>query len=426
MRRPRRERGREPRSGVIEALDGGLSRRWAGDGKRHICRARGRVGGWDTSARWFAYAAVPWTTDGITERPAAESLRRVSVLRRQGDNPASSATSGKTRTAGAPMSSSTTRHQHWWRPWIVMKNSSKCHVSPGLTMPRRCYARRSMCQDYGEYQKLESARLMSILLERLKPTARRGSKPRCHWLTHGPHDAVAARLADLVAPFASVASSDDWMPEGFEHTAEAQLGYADQFLTADRRAALAQWWLAVPRRANTPNWDLVSTCQVAGQKQGLLLVEAKAHAGELSAAGKTLTKRPSVNSAQNDQRIRAAIAEANTRLGGQAQGWHLTTDTHYQMSNRFAWAWKLADLGVPVVLVYLGFLNADEMGYGAFHSGDDWDRCLRDHAQGVVPAAAWNRRLEVRAGSGALVPLVPLIQTAHISLTCLEARPHDD
>ena len=179
---------------------------------------------------------------------------------------------------------------------------------------------RSMCQDYGEYQKLESACPMSILLERLKPTARRGSKPRCHCLTHGPHDAVAARLADLVAPFASVASSDDWRPEGFAHTAEAQLGYADQFLTADRRAALTQWWLAVPRRANTPNWDLVSTCQVAGQKQGLLLVEAKAHAGELSAAGKTLTKRPSANSAQNDQRIRAAIAEANTRLGGPAQG----------------------------------------------------------------------------------------------------------
>ena len=125
-----------------------------------------------------------------------------------------------------------------------------------------------MCQDYGEYQELEPGPPMSILLERLKPRARRGSKPRCHWLTHGSHDAVAARLADLVAPFASVASSDYWMPEGFEHTAEAQLGYADRFLTADRRAALTRWWLAVPRRANTPNWDLVSTCQVAGQKKG--------------------------------------------------------------------------------------------------------------------------------------------------------------
>ena len=426
MRRPRRERGREPRSGVIEALDGGLSRRWAGDGKRHICRARGRVGGWDTSARWFAYGAVPWTTDGITERPAAESLRRVSGLRRQGRQPGLFSNVRKDPDdrradvgvyhAAQALVATLDRDEEFVE---VPRVSGADHAATLLRST-------SMSQDYGEYQKLESARLMSILLERLKPTARRGSKPRCHWLTHGPHDAVAARLADLVAPFASVASSDYWMPEGFEHTAEAQLGYADQFLTADRRAALAQWWLAVPRRANTPNWDLVSTCQVAGQKQGLLLVEAKAHAGELSAAGKTLTKRPSVNSAQNDQRIRAAIAEANTRLGGQAQGWHLTTDTHYQMSNRFAWAWKLADLGVPVVLVYLGFLNADEMGYGAFHSGDDWDRCLRDRAQGVVPAAAWNRRLEVRAGSGALVPLVPLIQTAHISLTCLEARPHDD
>ena len=59
-------------------------------------------------------------------------------------------------------------------------------------------------------------------------------------------------------------------------------------------------------------------------------------------------------------------------------------------------------------------------------AGDDWGRCLRDHAQGVVPAAAWNRRLEVRSGSGAIVPLFPLIQTAQISLTCLEAMPDDD
>ena len=31
------------------------------------------------------------------------------------------------------------------------------------------------------------------------------------------------------------------------------------------------------------------------------------------------------------------------------------------MSNRFAWAWKLASSSVPVVLIYLGFLRADEM-----------------------------------------------------------------
>ena len=34
---------------------------------------------------------------------------------------------------------------------------------------------------------------------------------------------------------------------------------------------------------------------------------------------------------------------------------------HYSLCNRVAWAWKLAQLGVPVVWVYLGFLNATEM-----------------------------------------------------------------
>ncbi len=206
--------------------------RWAGDGKRHICRARGRVGGWDTSARWFAYGAVPWTTDGITERPAAESLRRVSGLRRQGRQPGlfsnvrkdpddRRADVGVYHTAQA-LVATLDRDEAFVE---VLRVSGADHAATLLRST-------SMCQDYGEYQKLESARRMSILLERLKPTARRGSKPRCHWLTHGPHDAVAARLADLVAPFASVASRDDWMPEGFAHTAEAQLGYADQFLTA--------------------------------------------------------------------------------------------------------------------------------------------------------------------------------------------------
>jgi hypothetical protein len=33
--------------------------------------------------------------------------------------------------------------------------------------------------------------------------------------------------------------------------------------------------------ANTPNWDLVSGCQI-GNRQGLILVEAKAHEGELA------------------------------------------------------------------------------------------------------------------------------------------------
>jgi crotonobetainyl-CoA:carnitine CoA-transferase CaiB-like acyl-CoA transferase len=32
-------------------------------------------------------------------------------------------------------------------------------------------------------------------------------------------------------------------------------------------------------------------------------------------------------------------------------GWSLSVDSHYQICNRFAWAWKIASLGVPVVLI---------------------------------------------------------------------------
>ena len=111
-------------------------------------------------------------------------------------------------------------------------------------------------------------------------------------------------------------------------------------------------------RANTPNWDIVSTCQVDG-RQGLVVVEAKAHRGELHRDGKD------PGNSENDKCISAAVAAANDALGGAAAGWSLCTDTHYQLCNRFAWAWKVASLGVPVVLVYLGFLDADEMGDGA-------------------------------------------------------------
>jgi hypothetical protein len=82
------------------------------------------------------------------------------------------------------------------------------------------------------------------------------------------------------------------------------------------------------------------------------LLEAKAHAGELSpndcccAANK-----------DNRKRINQVIEEASKNFGNR---WSLTAAERYQLSNRFAWASKIAALGKPVILVYLGFLNAYE------------------------------------------------------------------
>lgn len=83
------------------------------------------------------------------------------------------------------------------------------------------------------------------------------------------------------------------------------------------------------------------------------------------------------------------------------------------MSNRFAWAWKLTDLGVPVVLVYLGFLNAAEMDdHGKpFADADNWRRTVVEHSRGLFPSTAWEQRWQ--CGSA---PLIPLIRSREVAL----------
>ena len=122
---------------------------------------------------------------------------------------------------------------------------------------------------------------MDSFLEKLQPDERTGSKPRCHWLTHGAPGQVANRLNALAEPWGSVSADDHWMPEGFRRIQEAQLDKAARLLPKQDRGKLRDWWLAVSRpHARTPNWDIASTCTV-DRRKGLLLVEAKAHTQEL-------------------------------------------------------------------------------------------------------------------------------------------------
>src|SRR5438128_2131454 len=135
---------------------------------------------------------------------------------------------------------------------------------------------------------------MRQMLNRLAQKERRGSKPRCHWLTHGTPDQVAARLSALIAPWAMVSPTDQWMPEGFEVRKEAQLHQALRLLDPDTCRRLAKWWLPAEwQDARTPNFDIASTCTIEGAR-GLLLVEAKAHDEELKkeAVGRKLLKDP--------------------------------------------------------------------------------------------------------------------------------------
>ena len=203
---------------------------------------------------------------------------------------------------------------------------------------------------------------MSSLLGRLGPRQRKGSKPRCHWITHGPANEVAARLTKLAAPWATVTTDDRWMPDGFVQTDEAELHKAGRLIPDDDvRSRLGDWWFAVRRgQQKAPSFDIASTCTVAG-RYGLLLVEAKAHDRELrkEEVGKPLRPPITPNGCRNHARIGACMAEASLALAGETGvPWGLSRDWNYQMSNRFAWSWKLAELGFPVVLVYLGLLHA--------------------------------------------------------------------
>lgn len=259
---------------------------------------------------------------------------------------------------------------------------------------------------------------MNELLMKLGDKQRKGSKPRCHWMTHGSKAQVAARLTRLIAPHGTVCEDDAWMPEGFENTEEAQLHKATRLLDKSLCGKLEDWWLAVARGASmTPNWDIASTCTIYGSK-GLMLVEAKAHNEELNKeqAGKNWDEgKASEDSKKNHERIGEAIQSANEGLQkATSLGWNITRDSNYQMSNRFAWSWKLMHLGIPVILVYLGFLKAEEMRQGKkqlpFATHEDWEALVRSHSRRLLPQQIWESRGEVFGQA-----FVPLIRSVSIA-----------
>lgn len=255
---------------------------------------------------------------------------------------------------------------------------------------------------------------MSNLLNLLKLKERRGSKPRCHFLTHGTAEEVAGRLTALITPFGHVSASDRWMPQGFVQRQEAQLHKAPRLLNPDIRARLAAWWLpAGSEDLRTPNFDIASTCTIGGVP-GLLLVEAKAHCEELNkeAVGRKLPASSSDGRKASHKTIFAAIDGARAGLeDATSLPWHISRDRCYQMSNRFAWSWKLTELGVPVILVYLGFLRAEDMckpGEVPFAGDAEWDALVRSHSEPLFPAEVWNRRWTPYGQ--AFIPLIRAIE----------------
>jgi hypothetical protein len=259
----------------------------------------------------------------------------------------------------------------------------------------------------------------NLLKEKLGSRAQRGSKPRCHRITQGANEEVAKRLTSLISPWGEVSENDNWMPKGFMNLSEAQLDKSSLINDLDIKDKLKHWWLSVSHaRASTPNLDIASTCKIGGQ-QGLLLVEAKAHKAELvnEGKGKDLFKSASENSIQNHKRIEMSILEASNALSRATNlTWNISARSHYQMANRFTWAWKLAHLGFPVILVYLGFLNATDMNSGGKDRPENllpthkvWEDLVIEHSKDLFPSRVWDSCWKVDGQS-----FVPLIRSVSI------------
>jgi hypothetical protein len=261
---------------------------------------------------------------------------------------------------------------------------------------------------------------MTTRFPQLRKNQQRGSKPRCHLLTSGPREEVARRLTSLIEPWGEVkADKSCWMPNGFDNCEEAQLHQAEGIISdPETRKTLLNWWLAVPNatRTTTPNWDIASTCVIHGMP-GIFLIEAKAHDAELrnEERGKPLrgedSKEVSLDSRRNHLRIGCSIQEAAIALSDQTKlVWALSRDCCYQMSNRFAWGWKLTELGMPVILTYLGFLDCEEMGGGADQrpivNQSDWQQLVESHSQPLFPQEVWNKEWQVHGQS-----FIPLVRT---------------
>jgi hypothetical protein len=207
----------------------------------------------------------------------------------------------------------------------------------------------------------------------------------------------------LLRPVDARLSADSvWMPRGYAEPREARLEtFGPQAIPGSHAwDDLRRWWLAHSEGANTPNWDIAMRCEIDG-KPGLVLVEAKANVPELSDAGKPQRVGASSKSEANHRQIASALNDACDGLKRFSAGVTLSADSHYQLANRLAFAWKLATLGVPTVMVYLGFTGdaGIQDAVEPFADEEHWRNVFDRYRSGSVPSDLFERRLECGTAS---------------------------
>lgn len=146
-----------------------------------------------------------------------------------------------------------------------------------------------------------------------------------------------------------------------------------EFLAGDEWAALQPEWARFwPLGSGIHNWDAVGWLHAGGTRE-LLLVEAKAHVGEI-------TSECGATSTASQRRIRDAFAVVQAALGvTSGNDW---TQRYYQFTNRLATLHFLNEHGVPSRLLFVYFVG-DRSGPG------------RDCPQ---TKGGWTQALDAQAG----------------------------
>lgn len=200
---------------------------------------------------------------------------------------------------------------------------------------------------------------------------------------------------EMLSGFAKIGEKDTYLPRSTEEPDECTLRMFLQYARVTDSFDYSKfdaWWVA--KEYKNPTWDMLCTACIQG-KRGLVLVEAKAHLSELKEEGKSQDSDASAQSQENHTRITECIAEAARGLSGAIQvPVNISADTHYQLANRIASAWKLASCGLPVVLLYLGF-TGDTYFPDHFHCDAEWQKTMLNHLKEVFPQEFVNTTLMI-------------------------------
>ncbi len=212
----------------------------------------------------------------------------------------------------------------------------------------------------------------------------KGSQLRCLLLTSMDKPVLQRTLTSIINQKSvsglkvEFSNGFEYFPKGLINPKEIELDKANINVNSPIKYCnvLNKWWLK--RNARTPVWDLVCTALI-NDTPGFILIEAKSHQNELL---KTKDESGAIKGSPNRCKIEEALSVINSQYG-----YNLSADNYFQLSNRIAWSLKLASLGIPVVLIYLGCLETKEMSISKndslLYNDEQWEGIVTNYSKEV-------------------------------------------